>query len=82
MNSITTGSTVTCANCGKKTTVSFITDRQGTPAYDLACFHRNAFCETCQKLVPDISESIQEVRSACPTCNPELIEPDDDDDED
>lgn len=79
MNSITANSAVTCANCGKQTTVSFVTDRQGTLAYDLACYHRNAFCPTCQKLVPDISESIHEVRAACPTCNPELVEKEEDD---
>ena len=78
MKAIAENDAVTCGNCGKETTVSFITDRQGVPAYDLDCYHRNAFCTTCQKLVPDISDSIHEVRAACPTCSPELVEPDDD----
>ena len=56
MNSIDVGSAVTCGMCGKETKVSFITDRQGIQAYDLDCFHRNAYCEACGKLVKDASQ--------------------------
>lgn len=73
------GSAVTCGYCGKQTKVSFITDRQGTPAYDLECYHRNAYCETCGTLVKDASENIHEVVQACKTCNPEMFEAEDDD---
>lgn len=77
MDEITTGSPVTCGYCGKKTTVSFMTDRQGTAAYDLACLHRNAVCPTCGALVLDASESIYEVRPACRDCSPEMFEEED-----
>lgn len=63
------GSAVSCGICGKETTVSFITDRQGTAGYDLACQHRNAYCEKCDKLVRDVSEVIQEVKPHCDTCD-------------
>jgi hypothetical protein len=78
MNTITEGSSVTCGICGKDTKVHFVTDRQGTPAYDLLCFHRNAVCPTCGALVGDGSDSIQEVHPKCRTCNPEEFEDDDD----
>lgn len=79
METITTGSAVECGVCGKKTIVSFVTDRQGTDAYDLACLHRNAVCPTCGKLVKDDSESIFEVHPVCRTCNPEAYADGDDD---
>lgn len=78
MNSIVVGSTVRCGYCRKETKVSFITDRQGVQAYDLDCFHRNAYCEACGKLVKDASESILEVVPACQTCNPEMFVEEDD----
>lgn len=78
MNSIAAGSAVTCGYCGKETKVSFVTDRQGIPAYDLDCFHRNAFCETCGKLVKDASDSLHEVVVACRTCSPEMFDDDED----
>ncbi|MEO8648459.1 MAG: hypothetical protein ABI539_04765 [Acidobacteriota bacterium] len=71
MTQITEGSAVKCSICGKDTTVSFITDRQGKPAYDLGCYHRNAYCDACQMLVPDVSEAIQEVQAKCPVCHAE-----------
>ena len=81
MAEITEGTAVTCGMCGKSTTVQFVTDRQGTPAYDLHCYHRNAVCSSCGKLVKDASEDIREVVPACRDCNPEMFEDDDDDDE-
>jgi hypothetical protein len=80
MPDIKEGSAVTCGMCFKPTTVQFVTDRKGTPAYDLMCFHRNAVCPTCGKLVKDASEVIAEVVPACRDCNPEMFEDDDDDD--
>ena len=80
METITTGSAVKCGCCGKETTVSFVTDRQGTNAFDLGCLHRNAECPTCGSLVRDASESIYEVQPACRNCNPEMFEDEDDDD--
>jgi hypothetical protein len=76
MDQITTGTAVTCGYCGKKTIVSFVTDRQGTEAYDLACLHRNAVCPTCGTLVRDSSDSIYEVQPACRDCNPEMFQED------
>ena len=72
MNTIDVGSAVTCGICGKSTTVSFTTEREGGTAYDLGCFHRNGYCEACDKLVRDISESIQEVKPHCTECMGEL----------
>ena len=79
MNAIEAGSAVECGVCGKKTIVSFVTDRQGTNAYDLECLHRNAVCPTCGSLVKDGSDSIFEVQPTCRTCNPSDFEEDDDD---
>jgi DNA-directed RNA polymerase subunit RPC12/RpoP len=73
METITEGSAVTCGMCGKATEVHFVTDRNGTPAYDLKCYHRNAICPTCGKLVKDASDDIREVVPACPDCNPEMF---------
>jgi len=75
MIGLTEGSAATCGICGKETSVKFTTERIGGTAYDLACQHRNGYCEKCDRLVPDRSERIQEVVPRCPTCNPE--EPDD-----
>lgn len=75
---ITEGSSVTCGMCGKETKVQFVTDRQGTPAYDLLCYHRNAVCPTCGKMVKDASEDIREVVPACRTCSPEMFVEDED----
>jgi hypothetical protein len=79
MAEITEGSAVTCGMCGKSTTVQFVTDRQGTPAYDLMCYHRNAVCPSCGKLVKDASEDVREVVPACRDCNSEMFEDDEDD---
>jgi len=81
MSTIVEGSAVTCGMCGKETEVHFVTDRAGTPAYDLKCYHRNAICPSCGKLVKDASEDVREVVPACRDCNPEMFVYDDDDDE-
>jgi len=81
MADIKEGTAVTCGMCGKETSVQFVTDRQGTAAYDLKCFHRNAVCPSCGKLVKDASETISEVVPACRDCNPEMFEDDDEDDD-
>ena len=73
------GSAVTCGMCGKETSVHFVTDRSGTPAYDLNCYHRNAVCPGCGKLVKDASDDIHHVVPACRDCNPEMFEDDEDD---
>ena len=78
MSSIAVGNTVTCGMCGKETKVSFITDREGGQAYDLECFHRNAYCDACGKLVKDASETVQKLVPACRRCSPEMFEDDDD----
>lgn len=69
MNILKEGSAATCGICQKETTVSFITDRNGIFGYDLACQHRNAYCETCDKLVRDASDSIKTVQPHCDTCD-------------
>ena len=79
MISLETGSPATCGICKRQTTISFVTDRTGGKAYDLACQHRNGYCETCDMLVPDRSETIQEVLPRCPNCSPEEIELEEDD---
>jgi hypothetical protein len=81
MESISEGSAVKCGMCGKDTSVSFVTDRKGTLAYDLGCFHRNAMCPKCGELVGDGSDDIHEVVPKCRNCNPEMFEDDDDDDD-
>lgn len=78
METLTEGSAVTCGMCGKETTVNFVTDRQGTMAYDLKCFHRNAICPSCGKLVKDASDDVHQVVPACRECNPELFVDEDD----
>ena len=81
METLKEGSAATCGICGKQTTVQFTTDRKGTTAYDLKCFHRNAICPICGKLVKDASEDIHDVVPACRDCNPEMFEDDDEDEE-
>jgi hypothetical protein len=79
VSEIKEGSAVTCGMCGKETSVHFVTDRNGTLAYDLTCYHRNAICPTCGKLVKDASEDIHDVVPACRNCNPEMFQDDEDD---
>jgi hypothetical protein len=78
MSEITTGSKVTCGMCGKETSVSFVTEREGGTAYDLECLHRNGYCSTCNKLVADVSETIAAVSPHCTTCSGPIDDPDDD----
>ena len=79
MENLKDGTAVTCGICGKQTSVHFVTDRNGTPAYDLQCYHRNAVCPNCGKLVKDASDDIHQVVPACRDCNPELFEDNEDD---
>ena len=79
MENLKDGTAVTCGICGKQTSVHFVTDRNGTPAYDLQCYHRNAFCPNCGKLVKDASDDIHQVVPACRDCNPEMFEDNEDD---
>lgn len=81
MISLTEGSAVKCGICKRDTTITFTTERTGGIAYDLACQHRNGYCETCDRLVPDRSETIQEVVPRCPKCDPEEAEPEEEDEE-
>lgn len=77
MTSLAQGSAVTCGMCGKETSVKFTTEREGGTAYDLGCQHRNGYCETCKKLVRDVSETIYEVKPHCTTCSGPLPVDDD-----
>lgn len=79
MENLKDGTAVTCGICGKQTSVHFVTDRNGTPAYDLQCYHRNAVCPNCGKLVKDASDDIHQVVPACRDCNPEMFEDNEDD---
>jgi len=79
MENLKEGSAVTCGMCGKQTSVHFVTDRDGTPAYDLLCYHRNAICPNCGKLVKDASDDVHQVVPACRDCNPEMFQYDEDD---
>lgn len=72
MSEIKEGAIVKCAFCRKEVAVQSITDYNGNIAYSLACFHRNAFCPTCQNLAKDISDSISEVEKHCVTCDPAI----------
>ncbi|MEP7077280.1 MAG: hypothetical protein ABI878_15855 [Acidobacteriota bacterium] len=81
MISLTEGSKVSCGICKRETNIKFTTERTGGTAYDLACQHRNGYCETCDMLVPDRSETIWEVTPRCPNCNPEEAEPEEEDEE-
>jgi hypothetical protein len=77
MISLTDGSAVKCGICKRDTTIKFTTERIGGIGYDLGCQHRNAYCATCDIMVPDRSDDFHEVVARCPNCNPE----EDDDDE-
>jgi len=78
MDTFEAGTAVTCGICQKETTVSFVTDRIGGPSYDLTCRHRNALCPTCNVLVKDGSDTLDEIHPLCRTCNPEAFVYDDD----
>lgn len=77
MISLTEGSGVTCGICKKETTIKFSTERVGGTAYDLNCQHRNAYCDTCDIMVADRSDTVQEVVPRCPNCSPEEMDEDD-----
>ena len=77
LSDIKEGSKVTCAYCKKEVAVQFVTDYNGTTAYNLTCFHRNAMCPTCHQLAKDVSDKISEVRKHCATCDPAEDEDDD-----
>lgn len=79
MSEIKEGSTVKCAFCKKEGAVQFVTDYNGTNAYTLACFHRNALCPTCGQMAKDTSEIISEVHKHCATCDPPLADDADED---
>lgn len=78
MGELEVGSDVTCGICGKETTVTLISERLGTKAYDLKCWHRNAICPKCGDLVRDASEVVQEVHPHCVNCDGSLYDDDDD----
>lgn len=63
------GDSATCGICGKETTVTIVTERNGIQAFDLKCWHRNAECPSCGKLVRDASEVVQEVVPHCDDCD-------------
>lgn len=73
MSAIVEGTAVTCGYCKKDTTVNFVSEREGGMSYDLKCFHRNAYCETCGTLVRDGSDVIETVQPLCPVCNADEI---------
>jgi hypothetical protein len=78
MKTLEAGDAVKCGICGKDTTVSMVTERQGVNAYDLKCWHRNAFCQSCGDLVRDSSEMVQEVHPHCEKCDGPFYDEDDD----
>jgi len=63
------GSTVKCAFCRKDVKITSIIEHEGESAYNLACFHRNTFCPTCNQMAKDDSENIREVVKFCETCD-------------
>ena len=77
MDPLEVGSSATCGICGRETKVQFVTDREGGKAFDLDCMHRNAICPNCNVLVRDDSDSIQQVKPLCKTCNPEAFDDED-----
>lgn len=81
MTDIKEGSMVKCAFCKKELAVQLVTEYNGTNAYTLACFHRNALCPACGQMAKDVSETISEVQKHCAACDPPLDDDDDDDDE-
>lgn len=79
MANLEIGSAAVCGICGKDTTVTQISEREGTLAYDLNCWHRNAFCPECGKLVRDASDTVQKVVPHCEDCNGPYYTDDEDD---
>ena len=70
MAEIKEGSIVKCAFCKKDVAVNFVNEYNGVNAYNLACFHRNALCPTCNQMAKDVSEKISEVHKHCANCDP------------
>jgi hypothetical protein len=70
MTDIKEGSIVKCAFCKKDVAVNFVNEYNGINAYNLACFHRNALCPTCNQMAKDVSEKISEVQKHCANCDP------------
>lgn len=69
MTDIKEDSIVKCAYCRKDVKVTFIIEHDGETAYNLACFHRNTFCPTCNQMAKDDSDEIKEVIRFCETCD-------------
>ncbi len=69
MSDIKENSIVKCAFCRKDVKVTSIIEHEGETAYNLACFHRNTFCPTCNQMAKDASETIREVVRFCETCD-------------
>ncbi len=76
MSEIKEGSIVKCAFCKKEVAVQYLAEYNGVAVYNLACFHRNALCETCGQMARDVSEVVSEVQKHCAECDPPI---DDDD---
>ena len=70
MTDIKEGSIVKCAYCKKDVAVQFVNQYDGINAYNLVCFHRNAFCPTCNQMAKDVSDTITKVEKLCATCDP------------
>ncbi len=80
ISDIKEGSIVKCAFCKKETAVQFVSDYNGTTAYNLECFHRNAICPTCNEMAKDVSDKISEIQKHCVNCDPAIDVDDEDDD--
>ncbi len=81
MSTLEVGTKVKCGICGKDTEVTLVSERLGTPAYDLKCWHRNAVCPSCGELVRDKSETVQEVHPHCEKCDGPFYDDDDEEDD-
>lgn len=78
MANLEIGSAVVCGICKKDTTVTQISEREGTTAYDLKCWHRNAICPKCGEMARDASDTVQQVVPHCEKCDGPFYEDDDD----
>jgi hypothetical protein len=69
MVSITEGSTIKCAECGKESTVDYShTDNDGHIGLELSCGCRNSWCFTCNAPTREISDSSSYIYAFCDTC--------------
>lgn len=63
------GDSVRCGFCRAQTVIQSSASYGGQFGFDLACGHRNGYCEVCKELVLDTSDTGDIVSPMCSICS-------------